>query len=73
MSVLVEGKLGKDGSVAEADSSGMECLRSKVEAEEKRERVESCRCDEEPLVVLLRWEGKKSLVKALAILCKSEQ
>ncbi len=39
---LVEGRLGKTVSVAEADSSGMECLRSKVEDVGKRVREASC-------------------------------
>ena len=55
-------------SVAEIDSSGIECLRSKVEVVGKREREGSERREEEALEALLRCEGRKSLVKALAML-----
>lgn len=41
MSFVTEAELGKAGSVAENDSSGIECLRSKVDEVGKRVRVDS--------------------------------
>lgn len=41
VSLLVEARVGNVGSMAEDDSSGMECLRSKVEEVGKRLRAES--------------------------------
>ena len=41
VSLLVEGRLGKVASVAEVDSSGIECLRSKVDEVGNRGRETS--------------------------------
>ena len=55
--------------MADVDSSGMECLKSKVDDVGKRGRADSWRREDDVLADLLRWEGRKSLVNALAMLC----